>query len=363
MYKAFEFRIYPEPEQALLINKTFGCARKVYNLMLAEKKKHYDKTGKMPRVTPAQYKAEYPYLKEVDSLALANEQLHLEAAYRNFFRDPSVGPPQFKSRKTDRRSYTTNLVNGNIRIEGKHLILPKLGQVKLKQHRNIPEEYHLKSCTVSQRPSGSYYVSLLYEYEAVAVTREVSRILGLDFSMTELYVTSEGEHGEYPHYYRSSQEKLRRMQRSLSRMERGSQNYKKQRRKIARLHEHIASQRRDFQHNKARQIANEWDLVGIESLNMDGMKQALHFGKSASDNGWGAFVEKLTYKLAEQGKKLVKIGRWYPSSKLCSKCGRMKESLPLSERTYHCECGNEMDRDYNAAVNIREEARRIYLAA
>ena len=244
MYKAFEFRIYPEPEQALLINKTFGCARKVYNLMLAEKKKHYDKTGKMPRVTPAQYKAEYPYLKEVDSLALANEQLHLETAYRNFFRDSSVGPPQFKSRKTDRRSYTTNLVNGNIRIEGKHLILPRLGQIKLKQHRNIPEEYHLKSCTVSQRPSGSYYVSLLYEYEAVAVTREVSRILGLDFSMTELYVTSEGEHGEYPHYYRSSQEKLRRMQRSRSRMERGSQNYKKQRRKIARLHEHIASQRK-----------------------------------------------------------------------------------------------------------------------
>ena len=185
MYKAFEFRIYPEPEQALQINKTFGCARKVYNLMLAEKKKHYDETGKMQRVTSAQYKAEYAYLKEVDSLALANEQLHLEA-----------------------------------------------------------EEYHLKSCTVSQRPSGSYYVSLLYEYEAVAVTREVSRILGLDFSMTELYVTSEGEHGEYPHYYRSSQEKLRRMQRSLSRMERGSQNYKKQRRKIARLHEHIASQRK-----------------------------------------------------------------------------------------------------------------------
>jgi len=140
---------------------------------------------------------------------------------------------------------------------------------------------------VLQVLAGSYYVSLLYEYEAVAVTREVFRILGLDFSMTELYVTSEGEHGEYPHYYRSSQEKLRRMQRSLSRMERGSQNYKKQRRKIARLHEHIANQRRDFQHNKARQIANEWDLVGIESLNMDGMKQVLHFGKSASDNGWG----------------------------------------------------------------------------
>ena len=363
MNRAYVFCIYPNPLQEELIQKTFGCVRFVYNQMLSDKIQYYEETGKNLMVTPARYKSAFLWLKEVDSLALANAQLHLEAAYRNFFRGESVGFPKFKSKKSTRKSYTTNCVNGNIRIEGGFLVLPKLGKVRIKVHRQVPDAYQLKSCTVSQRASGKYEVSILYTYETTVELKEIHRVIGLDYSMTELYVSSEDEHAAYPRYYRLAQDQLARMQRKLSHMEKDSQNYKKQKRRIGRLYEHIANQRKDYLHKKSREIANSWDLVGIENLNMKAMQKALNFGKSVSDNAWGKFVSYLEYKLKEQGKQLIRIDHWYPSSKLCSQCGRKKEDLKLSERVYHCECGSKMDRDYNAAMNIRREALRIALTA
>jgi putative transposase len=363
MYKAFQFRMYPNKEQAVLFAKTFGCVRKVYNLMLADKIKYYEQAQKMLRVTPAMYKLQYPYLTEVDSLALANAQLNLETAYKNFLGNPDIGFPKFKCKHQDRNSYTTNYVNNNIRLDNQYIVLPKVGRVRIKRHRGIPEYYKLKSCTISQEASGKYFVSVLYEYNENIEPIKIINVIGLDFSMKELYISSDGQHGDYPRYYRRAQEKLARMQKALSNMKKYSKNYYKQQRKIATLHAHIAHQRKDFLHKQSRQITNAYDCVAIESLNMKAMQQALNFGKSVNDNGWGMFTRFLGYKLDEQGKRLIKIDKWFPSSKTCSVCGAKKSELALSERTYFCGCGNVLDRDINAAINIKNEALRMLKSA
>ena len=205
-----------------------------------------------------------------------------------------------------------------------------------------------------------YYVSLLYaaeepEYEI----RSVKIAIGLDFSMSELYVDSNGAHADYPHFFRKSQEKLAREQRRLSHCEKGSSRYMKQKKKIARLHAHIARQRKDYLHKESRKITNFYDLVCIESLNMKEMSQDSRFGKSVHDNGWGMFTDFLSYKLERAGKKLVRIDKWYPSSKICSCCGKFKKDLKLEDRMYSCTCGNQMNRDENAAINICREGLRI----
>ena len=359
MYKAFKFRIIPNTEQSVLLAKTFGCTRFIYNRMLADKIEHYKATEQMLKTTPAQYKLEFEWLCEVDALALANAQLHLEAAYRNFFRDKSVGFPNFKSKNKGNNSYTTNLVNGNIVLADGYLKLPKIGKVKIKQHRQIPIGYTLKSVTVSKTPSDKYYVSILYEYEADIKLVEPKNVVGLDFSMKELYVSSDEDYATYPRFYRQSLKKLTKEQRKLSRRQKGGKNRNKQRLKVARLHEHIANQRADFLHKQSRLIANVYDAVCIEDLNMRNMSQSLNFGKSVSDNGWGMFVNMLSYKLEEQGRQLIKIDKWFPSSKTCSSCGIIKDKLPLSERIFHYECGFIEDRDINAAINIKNEGLRM----
>ncbi len=363
MNKAFKFRIYPNTEQQIVITKTFGCARFVYNRMLADRIQHYKETGKSLNNTPAQYKKEFEWLKEVDSLALANAQLNLNKAYKNFFREKTIGFPKFKSKKSNHRSYTTNCVNGNIKLERGYIKLPKLGAVKIKQHRDVPVEYKLKSVTISRTPTGKYYASILYEYENHVKPVEPEVFVGLDYSMKELFVSSDGTSAQYPRYYRQSLAKLKREQKKLSSCEKGSHNRNKQRIKVAKLHEKVANQRKDFLHKSSRQITNAVDVVCIEDLNMKGMSQALNLGKSVSDNGFGIFVSMLDYKLREQGKQVVKIDKWFPSSKKCSGCGEVKDVLLLSERQYHCEaCGTTLDRDYNASLNIRNEGVRMLLA-
>jgi len=360
MNKSFKFRIYPNADQRVLFAKTFGCVRFVHNKMLEDKIKHYEETKKMLITTPAQYKDEFEWLKEVDSLALANAQLHLESAYKNFFNDPSVGFPNFKCKHDNDNSYTTNLVNGNIELQKSHLKIPKYGLVRIKQHRKVPEGYKLKSVTVSQTPTGKYFAAILYEYEA-AVNRVMPQsFLGLDYSMPELYVDSNGDIPKYNRYYRRSQDKLGRMQRALSKMVKNSSNYHKQRQKIAILHEYIANQRKDFLHKQSRQIANAYDCVSVEDLNLRGMAQSLNFGKAVNDNGFGMFREFLKYKLENQGKYFVKIDKHYPSSKLCHVCGWRNAELTLGVREWTCQgCGTHHDRDYNAAINIRNEGRRV----
>ena len=313
---AYRFRIYPTEEQKILLSKTFGCCRFLYNQMLNDKIQEYEKTKKMLKNTPAMYKKEYPFLKEVDSLALANVQLHLEKAYKNFFREPKIGFPRFKSKHHSRNSYTTNVVNGNILVESKRIRLPKL----------------------------------------------TAKILGIDYAMQGMAVFSEKIQTEEAGFFRKNEKRLAREQRKLSRCVQGSHNYELQKKKVARCHEKIRNQRRDYLHKLSRKIADSYDAVAVEDIDMKAMGQCLHFGKSVQDNRYGMFREMLDYKLAWKGKKMVKVDRFFPSSKKCCKCGRIKKELKLSERVYRCACGNEMDRDRNAAINIREEARRMLIA-
>ena len=362
--RAYRFRLYPDREQEKLFHRTFGCCRFVYNRMLADKKAMYEETGKTKRLTPAGYKKDFPWLKEVDSLALANVQLHLEAAFARFFEPGKNRYPRFKSKHRSRKSYTTNVVNGNITLEDGRLRLPKAGTVRIRQHRRIPEGYVLKSVTVSMEPSGKYYASLLYEYPArenqtPGADREDAKALGIDFAMRGMAVFSDGSRAEYPGYYRLAQERLARDQRRLSKRKKGSRNYEKQKRRVALRHEKIRNQRKDYLHKLSRDLADRYDVIAVEDIDMQAMSRSLHFGKSVADNSFGAFRTMLAYKLEEQGKAFVKVGRFFPSSKMCSRCGNVKKELRLDERVYRCSCGLCMDRDLNAAVNIREEGRRI----
>ena len=362
--KAYKFRIYPNAEQQIMFAKTFGCVRFIYNRMLADKIKYYEETKQKLNNTPAQYKKEFEWLKEVDSLALANAQINLQTAYGNFFRSPKIGFPKFKSKKSNQKSYTTNCVNGNITVEDYYIKLPKIGLVKLKQHRMIPSGYKLKSVTVSQTSSGKYYASVLFEYENQVQEIEPQTFLGLDFSMHELYRDSNGDEPCYPRYYRQAEKRLKREQRKLSLMQKGSKNREKQRIRVAKLHEKAANQRKDFLHKQSKQITNAYDCVCVEDLNMKAMSQTLQFGKSVSDNGWGMFVTFLKYKLEEQGKKLVKVDKFFASSQICSCCGyKNTETKNLSIRAWDCpKCGTHHDRDINAAINIRNEGMRIAFA-
>ncbi len=362
--RAYRFRLYPDREQEKLFHRTFGCCRFVYNRMLADKKAMYEETGKTKRLTPAGYKKDFPWLKEVDSLALANVQLHLEAAFARFFEPGKNRYPRFKSKHRSRKSYTTNVVNGNITLEDGRLRLPKAGTVRIRQHRRIPEGYVLKSVTVSMEPSGKYYASLLYEYPArenqtPGADREDAKVLGIDFAMRGMAVFSDGSRAEYPGYYRLAQERLARDQRRLSKCKKGSRNYEKQKRWVALRHEKIRNQRKDYLHKLSRDLADRYDAIAVEDIDMQAMSRSLHFGKSVADNSFGAFRTMLAYKLEEQGKSFVKVGRFFPSSKMCSRCGNVKKELRLDERVYRCSCGLCMDRDLNAAVNIRDEGRRI----
>ena len=362
--KAYKFRIYPNAEQQIMFAKTFGCVRFIYNRMLADKIKYYEETKQKLNNTPAQYKKEFEWLKEVDSLALANTQINLQTAYGNFFRSPKIGFPKFKSKKSNQKSYTTNCVNGNITVEDYYIKLPKIGLVKLKQHRMIPSGYKLKSVTVSQTSSGKYYASVLFEYENQVQEIEPQTFLGLDFSMHELYRDSNGDEPCYPRYYRQAEKRLKREQRKLSLMQKGSKNREKQRIRVAKHHEKVANQRKDFLHKQSKQITNAYDCVCVEDLNMKAMSQTLQFGKSVSDNGWGMFVTFLKYKLEEQGKKLVKVDKFFASSQICSCCGyKNTETKNLSIRAWDCsKCGTHHDRDINAAINIRNEGMRIAFA-
>ena len=375
--KAIKYRVYPTTEQSVMFAKTFGCCRKVYNLMLSDKIESYKTTGKFATVTPAKYKKDYPYLKEVDSLALANKQMDLQAAFRNTFsksRKKKNGFPKFKSAKHSRKSYTTNNQNGTVAIvDNSYVKLPKIGKVKAIIHRIPDSSWTIKSATVSQESDGKYYISILFEFENTVnpYVADKNNAIGLDYVSDGLYVDSKGNVGTNYKYYRESHNKLAKAQRKLSRMqgskkhEEKSNNYIKQLRKVNRIHRHIANQRLDNLHKISTEIANRYDVVCVESLNIRSMSnKSFGNGKATLDNGYGMFLSMLEYKLSDRNKYLIKVDKWFPSSQICHCCGMLHPEMKnLAIRKMVCDCGLTISRDQNAAINILNEGLRLLTEA
>ena len=373
MNKAIKYRVYPTTEQSIMFAKTFGCCRKVYNLMLSDKIEGYKATGKFPTVTPAKYKNDYPYLREVDSLALANKQMDLQEAFRNTFsksRKKKNGFPKFKSAKHSRKSYTTNNQKGTVAIiDNKCIKLPKIGKVKAVIHRVPDDSWTIKSATVSQESDGKYYISVLFEFDNAInlYVADKTNAIGLDYASDGLYVDSNGNTGTNHKYYRESHDKLAKAQRKLSRMQGSkkyevkSNNYIKQLRKVNKIHRHIANQRLDNLHKISTEIANSYDVVCVESLNMRSMaNHDFGNGKATLDNGYGMFLSMLEYKLSDRNKYLIKVDKWFPSSQICHCCGMLHPEMKnLAIRKMTCDCGLTISRDQNAAINILREGLRL----
>ena len=357
MLKAYKYRIYPNEEQINYLQKTFGCTRFIYNQMLADRIKSYEenkdldiKIIKYP--TPAQYKKEYEWLKEVDSLALANAQMNLDKAYKNFFRDKSVGFPKFKSKKDNHKSYTTNNQNGTIYIENNRIKIPKLkSMIKIKQHREFVGL--IKSCTISQNPSGKYYISMLVDTENIQLPKLDTKV-GIDLGIKEFAITSDGEMFSNPKWLKKSEKRLRKLQKDLSRKQKGSNNRRKDRLKVAKLHEKISNQRKDYLHKISHYIISENQVIVIEDLKVSNMIKNHKLAKSIADVSWSEFRRQLEYKSEWYGRELIIAPSNYASSQLCSNCGnKSSQTKDLSCRTYICPvCGMEMDRDYNASKNL-----------
>ena len=376
--KAYKFRIYPTEEQEIFFAKTFGCVRKVYNLMLNDRKKAYeevknDPSKKMTFPTPAKYKKEFPFLKEVDSLALANAQLHLDKAYKNFFRDKSVGFPRFKSKKNPVQSYTTNNQNGTVAlIDSKFIKVPKLKSlVRIKLHRQ--PKGMIKSATISRHASGKYYISLLCKEEINELPKTNSAI-GIDLGITDFAILSDGQKIDNNKFTSKMEKKLKREQRKLSKRallakNKGiplseAKNYQKQKRKVARLHEKVMNQRTDFLNKLSTEIIKNHDIICIEDLNVKGMLRNHKLARSISDVSWSSFVAKLQYKADWYGREIIKVDTWFPSSQICSECGHKDGKKSLDIREWTCPiCHTHHDRDINASINILTEGLRIQTLA
>ncbi len=362
--RAFKYRIYPNSEQLSLINKTFGCNRYVFNHFLNQRIELYNNEKKSTTyVNQAKeltiLKSDLPWLNEVDSVSLQSTLKNLDSAFKNFFAKRSRFP-RFKSKKNNIKSYTSKNTNKSIRIENNKLRLPKLGFIKIKLHRQIPTDYRILSATVRLKPTGGYFVSILTEFEKEIIkVPSNGNVVGLDFSMKELFVSSENQRADYPRFFRQLESKLAKEQRSLSRKTKFSSNWYKQRTKVAKVHNKIKNSRLDFLHKLSTELVDKYNAIAIEDLNMKAMSRSLNFGKSVSDNGWGIFTSLLKYKAEEKGKQLVKIDKFFPSSKTCSFCGSIKSDLKLSDRIYICDCGISIDRDLNAAINIKNTGVKL----
>ena len=365
--KSYKFRLYPTEEQKVIFTKTFGCSRFIWNQMLADKIAYYKETGQTLKNTPAQYKKDYPWLKEVDSLALCNVQLNLQQAYKNFFQS-KFGFPRFKSKKKAyKESYKTNNNNGNIEVCNNKVKLPKIGWVRLKQHRKMTGL--IKGATISKTATGKYYISILYETDIQFYPKTNSSV-GIDLGLSHFAILSTGEKIENPRFLISASKKLAKEQKILSRRgslakQRGKSlndcmNYQKQRLKVARLHEKISNQRRDFLSKLSTTLIKNHDKICMEDLASRNLMRNHHLARAIGDVSWSEFVRMLEYKADWYEKQVSKISRWFPSSQLCSNCGFNSGKKALHIREWACEsCGAHHDRDINASVNILHEGLRI----
>lgn len=358
--KGYKYRIYPNKEQEILINKNINCSRFVYNYILGKSIEYYKLNEKSMKLSiETEMKKEFEWLSDCDSICLQQARINLQTAYTNFFKDKSVGFPKFKSKRKCNHSYRTINQKNTIVLKNNKVKLPKLGFINIKLHRDLPLNSKICSATISEK-NGKYYVSILVEYEKEIEKVKPVKVLGLDYSQPDFYIDSENRKPMFTKPKRNLQNKLTKEQRKLARKVKGSNNRNKQRLKVARLEEHIANQRKDFLHKLSNQLINNYDVICVEDINLRAMSQCLSLGKNLSDNGFGDFRVMLNYKSIDKGKYFVKIDRFFPSSKTCRHCGYIHSELKLSDREWICpSCNKLIFRDENAAINIKNEGFRI----
>ena len=363
-------RLDPTPEQAERFEKTFGCCRYLWNQMLADEERFYSETGAHFLPTPAKYKKDAPFLKEVDSGALVTVHQDLRKAFQHFFDDPvNYRHPVYKRKKSCKNSYTIyckyySAGNGsNLYLTESGIRLPKMGVVRARLYRKPLHWWTLKTATISRTPSGKYFCSLMFEYpvkepKAVLPTQETT--LGLNFSLSHFYTDSNGYQANPPRWLAKSSQKLKRLQQKISRSQPGSRNREELLQKLRLLHEHIANQRKDFIHKESRRIANAWDAVCVKDTDLTEMARALPLG-NVPEVGFGMFRTCLRYKLERLGKQYILVDKYFPSAKTCHNCGSVNDSLEPFVQSWTCpSCGARHDRGRNGAENLRDQGLKQF---
>lgn len=360
-YTTIKLRLHPTEAQVALIEKTFGCCRYLWNKMLEDVQEFYAATDIHFIPTPAHYKKEAPFLKEVDSQALCTVHQNLRRAFLDFFRAPgSFGYPQFKCKKRKQDSFSVYCrayrTGPSILLSEKGLQMPKLGLIPVTLHRTPGIDWALKLVTITKSTTGNYFAALSFSYEVPEPERVIptpETTLGLNYSLTRFYVDSQGQSPTLPPI-QAEKEKLAQLQRKLARMQPNSKRRAKQLQKLQRLCEHMTNQRKDFIHKESRRIANAWDAVCVRETNLVDLSQKFAQG-SVLDFSFGAFRSCLKYKLEEQGKAFLVVEATAPTAKTCHTCGCINDNLTLREKTWRCpSCGTAIDRSRNAAQNLRD---------
>ena len=361
--KAFKYELFPNEEQQIKLNKTFGCVRFVYNWGLNEKSKAYstDKVNincfeLINRLTELKKQEEYIWLKEIHSQPLQMALRNLDNAFTNFFKKRAKFP-NFKKKS---RNQSFQYPQG-VKIENGKVFLPKIGWVDFDNHREILGE--IKTVTVSKTPTGRYFVSILCDTKLTIPNKkqvDINTSVGVDLGIKNFAILSNGKVFENQKHLTKKLKQLRIEQRKLQRCKKGSKNREKQRIKVATIHEKITNQRLDYIHKISYYLTENFDTICMEDLNIKGMMQNHKLARSIGEQGWNLLNSQLEYKCEWKGKNYIQIGRFAPSSKRCNCCGHINKELKLSDRVWVCEnCKKEIDRDLNAALNLRDYGIRF----